>query len=106
MARLAWWEDAACFGMAPMFDLDREDYESYDEGFALEKGITPKLGRSKTKQMIIVERICLRVCAECPVRQDCLEDALHHRDKHTIRGGLTADQRIELMKQMGVDVDD
>ena len=33
------------------------------------------------------------VCQSCPVTDLCLADALHTRDQHGIRGGLTPNQR-------------
>jgi WhiB family redox-sensing transcriptional regulator len=39
-----------------------------------------------------------QVCAECPVRVECLTDALDHRDiAFGVRGGLTPTQRRELL---------
>lgn len=39
-----------------------------------------------------------QVCAECPVRAECLIDALAHRDiAFGVRGGLTPTQRRELL---------
>jgi len=41
-----------------------------------------------------------RICAECPVRTECLTDALHRRDvAFGVRGGLTPTQRRELLRQ-------
>lgn len=33
------------------------------------------------------------ICAGCPVRWDCLEHALAHREDHGIWGGLTVPER-------------
>lgn len=39
-----------------------------------------------------------RICAACPVRFDCLRDALEHRDvAFGVRGGLTPIQRRALL---------
>lgn len=39
-----------------------------------------------------------QVCADCPVRTECLTDALAHRDiAFGVRGGLTPTQRRELL---------
>ena len=40
-----------------------------------------------------------KVCARCPVKSDCLEDALDTKDAFGIRGGLTAPERARLAKQ-------
>lgn len=100
-----WWEKAACQGMNPMFDLDRDDYESTDESRALELGVIVGPGRSMTRQMRMVERMCRRTCNECPVLTECLEDAIKHRDTHTFRGGLNARERTELMVRMGIELE-
>ena len=39
------------------------------------------------------------VCAECPVRQDCLEFALTVREKEGVWGGLTAVERQRLVRR-------
>lgn len=44
------------------------------------------------------EARALAVCARCPVRSECLTDALLAGDDHTIRGGLTADARRALRR--------
>lgn len=37
-----------------------------------------------------------RLCGMCPVRDDCLEDALRQRDYFGFRGGLSGQQRRRL----------
>lgn len=45
----------------------------------------PTIGQSTTAAKSI--------CGGCPVRAACLDDALRTRDRHGIRGGLTATER-------------
>lgn len=47
--------------------------------------------------------LALRVCRGCPVRRECLESAMEEeadsgRNRHGIRGGLSAPQRFQLYK--------
>lgn len=52
-----------------------------------------------------VRALAVAICAECPVRQACLAAALEEesagggRYRHTIRGGLTGDQRAALARR-------
>lgn len=39
------------------------------------------------------------VCAECPVRQDCLEFAITVREKEGVWGGATAAERQRLVRR-------
>jgi WhiB family redox-sensing transcriptional regulator len=39
------------------------------------------------------------VCAECPVRQACLEHALAHREREGIWGGTTERERRRILRQ-------
>jgi WhiB family redox-sensing transcriptional regulator len=39
-----------------------------------------------------------RICARCPVRRECLEEALARRERFGIRGGLTARERRPLVR--------
>jgi WhiB family transcriptional regulator, redox-sensing transcriptional regulator len=39
------------------------------------------------------------VCAECPVREACLEHALAVREKHGVWGGLTERERRRVLRQ-------
>lgn len=42
----------------------------------------------------------LRICAVCPVRTECLRDALDRRElAFGVRGGLTPTQRRALLRQ-------
>jgi WhiB family redox-sensing transcriptional regulator len=42
----------------------------------------------------------LQVCARCPVRLDCLTDALHRRDiAFGVLGGKTPNQRRHLLRE-------
>lgn len=101
MARVKWWEDAACLGMYPMFDVDRSDYESESDTRDIENGtVSSRAGH--TAQMRQVERICVRICKECPVIMECLQDALDDGIEHGVRGGMTAKQRVDLMHRLGV----
>jgi WhiB family redox-sensing transcriptional regulator len=39
------------------------------------------------------------ICAECPVRQACLEHALAHREHEGIWGGTTERERRRIIRQ-------
>ena len=41
-------------------------------------------------------RLALTICAECPVRQLCLDEALADDQQYGIRGGMTAPARARL----------
>ncbi len=42
-----------------------------------------------------------KVCAACPVRSECLEDALIIKDAWGIRGGTNARERRRILKKRG-----
>lgn len=45
------------------------------------------------------------LCAQCPVRMECLMDALADlpiRDSHAVRGGLTPSEQVELARELGM----
>lgn len=72
-----WWVHASCKDQHPLFDDDSEDY----------------LGRNAQARAL---EIAKAFCRDCPVRVECLEDALKFGDSDTIRGGLTAKERAKL----------
>ena len=39
------------------------------------------------------------ICGLCPVREPCLDEALLHREKDGVWGGLTARERRRLLRQ-------
>ena len=39
------------------------------------------------------------ICAECPVREPCLEHALAHREREGIWGGATERERRRIVRQ-------
>jgi WhiB family redox-sensing transcriptional regulator len=39
------------------------------------------------------------ICAECPVRQACLEYALAHREREGVWGGATERERRRIVRQ-------
>lgn len=41
----------------------------------------------------------LSICATCPVRRECLDDALSEKFQYGIRGGMTADDRKALLQK-------
>jgi WhiB family redox-sensing transcriptional regulator len=43
--------------------------------------------------------IAKRVCADCPVKDQCLEYALQHRIDHGVWGGTSERQRRRILKQ-------
>ena len=98
-----WWSHAACEGMWSLFD----DEPMYFEHPAEE---TPE-GRARIAAMTSGVRIAyqnkaanaaIAICNECPVKAQCLEDALINGDVTGIRGGLTARKRIPLMVERGI----
>lgn len=47
-----------------------------------------------------------RVCAGCPVIQQCLNAALERGESHGVWGGMSYRERRKLMKDRAMDVDD
>ena len=39
------------------------------------------------------------VCADCPVRQTCLEHTLAHREREGVWGGMTERERRRIVRQ-------
>lgn len=40
-----------------------------------------------------------QICADCPVREACLEYALHHRIDHGVWGGCSERERRRILKR-------
>ena len=43
--------------------------------------------------------IAKAICWGCPVRQECLVDALEHQEQHGVRGGMSPRERRKLASQ-------
>jgi WhiB family redox-sensing transcriptional regulator len=43
-----------------------------------------------------------RICAECPVRVECLEYALAHRIEHGVWGGASERERRRILRRRGL----
>ena len=71
---VAWMDEAPC--------LDTGDLHFPDQG---------------TKYYAAQKAAALAMCASCPLKAPCLEDALQMHEKYGIRGGLTAPQRRPLL---------
>ncbi len=72
MTALTWRNRAACKGIDPdiFFPVSEEDAEP-----------------------------AKAICAECPVREACLEHALAHREREGIWGGFTERERRRIVRQ-------
>lgn len=101
-----WWEEAACLGMAPMFDVDTYGSVPYENGKGPAGSALKLLERLERERHRY--RMQLQVCASCPVRRTCVKDAVRHERKamrkpvrkapwmHTacINGGYTPTERL------------
>jgi WhiB family redox-sensing transcriptional regulator len=69
-----WWHQAACHGMdADLFHPVARDRRAAEEA--------------------------LKVCARCPVRSQCLDDAVAHGDRYGVRGGLAEEDLDVTVRQ-------
>lgn len=80
----AWQEEGLCSTVDP-------------ELFFLEHNL-----RNDNKQR--KEATAKSVCTHCPVKTECLEHALSVPEMYGVWGGLSADERIEILKFRGADV--
>lgn len=76
-----WMQAASCLGLWEEFDLNEKR----------EKDI-PGAKRKMLK----------RICGECPVKVECLEDTLLFSDEHTFRAGMMPSERKQLMTRLGI----
>ena len=65
--------------------------------FARCRGVNPSIFYPVSEEDEALE--AKAVCAECPVREPCLEYALGAREKHGVWGGLTERERRRLLRQ-------
>ncbi|MGF7234628.1 MAG: WhiB family transcriptional regulator [Frankia sp.] len=56
----------------------------------------PPDGRN-TKARAAAEARARRICADCPVRRPCLATAIFRQEEHGVWGGLTSDERANLV---------
>ncbi|MFE2869367.1 WhiB family transcriptional regulator [Embleya sp. NPDC059259] len=76
------WEwDAACRGADPELFVDDAPYGTGNVNYP-----------DKTRAARV--RQALAICAGCPVRRQCLDDAVAAGDRWAIRGGLTVALRM------------
>jgi WhiB family redox-sensing transcriptional regulator len=77
-----WQYDGACNGVDP-------------DTFFLDPLVRGKNKRDK-------EQRAVAVCRTCPVKQTCLDHALTVPEYFGVWGGMTEDQRQEIIKQSGI----
>ncbi len=82
--RPAWMARAACAGMHP---------ETFH----------PHGGRGRPLDLDVINA-ALAICARCPVRTECLEHAITHREDHGIWGGMTARQRLRIARRQPLEI--
>lgn len=76
-----WMARAACAGMHP-------------------ETFYPHEGRGRPLDLDVINA-ALAIYARCPVRTECLEHAITHREDHGIWGGMTAQQRLRIARREG-----
>ncbi len=86
-----WRDDASCTKLGTK-EADRLFFQSNPDDSERE------LKRDKRKTAI---REAKDVCSSCPVRRECLGDALRHPDQaeYGIRGGLTPEERRVILRR-------
>ena len=74
-----WYPDAACIGRGDMWHPER---------------------KRRAKSVVHIETVlALQICGRCPVRGDCLDWALTHKEPLGIWGGLTARERHLILRK-------
>lgn len=58
-------------------------------------------GREPERRMALMSAAAKAVCAECPIRVECLEFALESGARHGVRGGLDEFERRQLGTRKG-----
>ncbi|MEU4229440.1 WhiB family transcriptional regulator [Nonomuraea sp. NPDC026600] len=84
--RRNWWHFSACDDEdADLFYADTDLTDDGDGGVFLLAG----------------EDLAKAICANCPVREECLRWALHHKEHWGVWGGLNPRERRDLTRRKG-----
>lgn len=75
-----WHDRAACKGLSEFFDMDSGEASIPRDELAMMR----------------------KICASCPVLEECLADTLHFSDEYTFRAGYTPSERKRLMRKLGI----
>lgn len=89
-----WASRAACAGLTQPDVFFHPDTQG-----GLPRGITEVKKRQASKAER--EDAAKAICARCPVIASCRRDALARREPYGVFGGLTEDERAQLLKQKG-----
>lgn len=81
VVKSGWRDDARCRGMNPQLWVPSDEHNSDDKHAAREG-----------------QRVCFRMC---PVREECLYEALENGEPESVWGGLTPPQRVRWRKAVG-----
>lgn len=84
-----WTERALCADQWELFDNDLEQIMDLDD---IPLGMSPALAAGIQERDRQAEQ-AVAICWQCPVRQQCLRDALEQGLEYTIRGGYTPRER-------------
>lgn len=90
-----WTERASCADQWELFDSDIETIMGLDD---IPLGMTPEL-YAGMKERDRRNEEAVKICwTQCPVRQECLRDALNQGLEYTVRGGYTPAEREIILK--------
>lgn len=90
----AWTEQALCADNWDLFDSDIETIMGLED---IPLGMTPELyAGMKERDRRNTEAV--KICWQCPVRQQCLRDALEQGLEYTVRGGYTPAERAVMLE--------
>ncbi|MEZ5320578.1 MAG: WhiB family transcriptional regulator [Microthrixaceae bacterium] len=60
------------------------------------RGLDPAIFYPPTDEDAVAAKA---VCGECPVRRECLEHAIEHREKNGVWGGETERERLRIIRR-------
>jgi hypothetical protein len=73
-----------------LFDSDLESIMGVDD---IPVGMSPQLAEG-IRERDRRNALAVEICWKCPVRQECLRDALEQGREETVRGGYTPAERL------------